>query len=475
MDEYLLKISSIKIPFDEILSFGVSPMYYSFIPNQSSVLILSVSPDSTLYTIGLGSEIQILQEDIPVYTGLVYSEDIYFDGKVRRKELKAIHLIDLADFVDAVDVIGVPKIELANISMGSAIKYLLDNSASKLKNLGLAANDFYEQLELDKLAEEIDYISLENETIWGSLRKILDSKDIFWWIDSEDKVWRFRRVQDLPIEEFSVDEDYRLMGFKFGSNLSQLASAVKIVSGTNVKISYAQATPAWDSQLEDDWSLRVQFYSAPDDDKPNEQAYVYRRFSYADIPNLLENYPIELVQKVQTEDGNTTYKIVETQSIDRENKTILAKYPILEPPQAKRINKRNARIKGKANIGDVYIRYRQLDTQPLLQTRYPQIGFTGSILTTAGIRNERVYYQSKTEEITYQRAVELFRTIGRIEKTLILTLKGTKFKQWMFNPHRLKLIGFDDINISQAYTFLPIAIEIDFISGLTRLELKLID
>lgn len=475
-----IKIADFTIPFDEIYNFGINPVRYIFTPDGAGMFYVEVVDKAFDWPAGLGSSFEIIEDKATIYRGFVYSQERYFDGKSIRKGFKIYdNLLGLC-FVDAVNHFGVPNIRLKDIFISDLIKYLIDNARERLLGLGLVSGEGYIKADLDGIFQEkVGYFKLVNESLFSGINKAMDAslEKCIFWLDHRDKVLRFSRRESLKVYDLSYAEGIRLIDYRHKTDLASLASSVEIRSDPAVEIAYSAAVKAWNEDLEGLWSIRYPLYASPDSSEEDELAFVFRRFSFAHIGDLLEDEPIELLEKVPTDDGGFTYKLIDTLPADKENKVLIARYPVVASVGPGRADRKNIRLEGKGELPEVYIRYRRVSSSPdfgISFARYPESGFSGTVFRQAAIENNRIFYVKDRSRIKDEEASLLFKRYCGIKGSLELTFKAVNLFPWMFRPSLIRLVSLGDQVVSTGSLGFVKRVELDFNRSTTTLSLELL-
>jgi hypothetical protein len=427
-------------------------------------------------SVGLFSSVKLWVDDTLIFCGRVIAERTFSSSREKGKRLEAGGPIDLARSVIACDAGGVPKLQYAGTTVGDVLLDLFERHGDQLRQAGsISSSAFYETSQLESLTEPVDQFWLENRDLSSAVRELLEFGPYALTIDPEDLFWRVRRFDELdefPLALWSSSSEWSLINYVIDRRFENSYSAVRLVSDRQVEPAYASAPPAWDSDLESDWQLRHAFYIAPGADEPDDLAWVYRRFSYAELSDLLEDHPVELVQKVKRADGNWTYASIDTLPIDRTGKYVLARYPVLATPGESHINIRNGLISGKSQGGDVYIRYRRFTDQPRLCQRYPSDGHAGWALEIGGAARELVVYSPDDRLINTGRARRLWRQVNKADQRINLVVAGPLPAELVSSPRRIRLQGADDLELFESEALLAERIDYDFGTNRLQMELK---
>jgi len=415
--------------------------------------------------VGLFSSVRLWSNDRLIFTGMVIGERSFSSPQGRGKRLEAGGPMDLARSIIACDEAGIPKLSYADTTVGAVLADLLGRHGDQLRQVAAAGSgDFYDASALADLTDPVDQCWLENRDLGSAMTEALDFAPLALSIDLDALFWHVIRFEQLP--EFTLDlsssSAWALGGYVIDRQLENSYSAVKLVSDRQVVIDDAEAAPAWDTELEAQWSLGHAHYDAPDGVEPDASAWVYRRFSYAGVSGLLEGEPVELVQKVKDVEGNVTYVPIEALPVDRENKYVIARHPVLGCAGAGRINVRNALIPGKAQAGDVRIRYRRFGDEPRLVQRYPAEEHSGWALDSGGLARDLVVYFANDRQITAEHAHRIWRQVNRADQRIALTLTGPLPEELLVATKRLRLRGCRDLELLEASPLLPERLEYDF-------------
>ncbi len=442
--------------------------------NRGKIFEFILHDIELLGLVGLRSSVRLSVDGVVIFSGFVFSECSFFGSTGSGKRIVAQSSLRWCEFVRVTDSAGVPRIQFTATTVGQVLSQILNQHASEICDLGLGSENFYSEQILAGLDEPVDHLWIENRSLLSVLGEVLTIGEYSLDIDSATLFWQFSSVDDLDIIKIAVGRGSanQLIAYSLLRDLSEACSAVRLVSNRKVSIGYGKASPAWDGSLESSWQLRTDYYSVPNASDAEDSAWVYRRFSYDGISELAEEYPIELVQKVPTDGGGWTYQLLETQLVDREGKYIVSRYPILKVPEARRINKQNAVIAGKAKAGDVYIRYRYYESEPEKGVRFPPDGFAGQVMDTAGLKCLYNEYVSDERKINLDRAHREWKSKSSLNQAITLSVRGDIPADVFRKPVRLR-IGHSEVpDLSTEEIYLPSIIEYDFIRGMSRYEMQ---
>lgn len=425
-------------------------------------------------SVGLLSSVRLFADSQLIFVGSIVSERITGSPGVRVKRFEAAGPLDLTRSIVVRDAGGVPQLRFEATSVGAILVELLERHGDEMVRIGAAgAGGFYDTDQIAALAEPVDLFWLENRDLGSVITELLALRPYALAVDLNDLHWSI--VEPDQLDVFTVDlssQDWSLVGYRIDRNLRNSYSAVTLVSDRQVNVEFAEAAEAWDSDLEDDWQMLHASYSWPDADQPDETAWVYRRFSYAGIDGLLEDQPVELVQKIKDASGSWTYLPIETLGLDRQGKYVVARYPVLNPPGGGKINIRNALVGGKAQAGTVYIRYRRYGDEPGSSARYPEVGHSGWIVDSGGLARELVRYCPDDRTVNADRARRLWSRLNRADHKLTLTL-GTAGPTELFGgPHRVRLTNRSDPELIESETM--IIEHLEYVFGTNELQMDLV-
>ncbi len=453
----------------------VSPVRISRTESFGQSIELILNEPNLIGRTGLRSRVRLWIDGQLCFTGQIFSQETFANPTGSGKRIVAAGPFDWCSLVQALDDAGVPKLQWTQTTVGTVLQYLLNRGAGELRALEAAGENFYDPSALAALDAPVDHLWAENRNLKTLIAELLAVGDYRLAIHPETLFWTIATIGELDF--YSLDlgrgSNWGLDEFCIASSLADCCAAVRLVSDRAVGIGFAPAVPAWDENLESQWQLRGPCYADPDADDPSALAWVYRRFRYDQIPGLLENEPVELVQKTATDNGGWTYQPVESLPLDRVNRCIIARLPILAGPSAKRINGKNPLSAGAAESPEVFIRYRYFLSQPQLEARYPSTGFGGRTLETAGLARELVVYMADSRQINDDRARRLWRAQSDPGRQVELTIRGPIIPELMIRPMRLKLIGADSIDLPRGRPLVADAAEYDFTTGTMKLRMSL--
>ncbi len=475
MGEYLLKIADTNI-FLSREPKKVSAIRLVRRRNEGDLFEFVLFDERLINKAGLGSIVQLGIDDDMIFRGRVLSEEIFSNASGRGKYISVLSPFGWCDYIRVKDDAGIPRLSFLSTTVGVIVSELINRHADEIRQIGAGDDEFFDELEINKLDEPIENVWFENRSLKSALQEILVAGDYALMIYPETLRWKIKPTDELDVYNLDLSRasENQLIEYRIRTDLSDRCSAVRLVSDRKTGIGYSSAVPAWDVSLETNWRMRESGFSKPDSDEPEGIAWVYRRYSYEGISGLLDNYPIELVQKVANESGGYSYQIIETVGIDRANKYVIAKWPILAVPNSGRINRRNGFIKGKSVGGEVYIRYRYYENEPEYSVRYPSEGFAGQAVDTAGLICEDVSYCSDIRRISDVRALKLWRNRSGIYQNIDLSIKGklSQFSGLIRENRRVNIIASESVELPVNTCFRVEYIAYDFTRNLLRLGLK---
>jgi len=423
--------------------------------------------------VGLFSSVRLFSGDRLVFSGRVIAEQSVSSSEGKFKRLEAGGPVDLSRSIVVCDGAGVPRLNYEDTTVAAILTDLFDRHGDGLVKVGAAASTtFYDVDEICDLTEPVDRLWLENSDLGSALAELLEFGPYALAIDLDDLFWHVTGLDELT--EFSLDLSspaWSLVSYRIDRSLENCYSAVKLVSDRQVSVSCSSATAAWNSSLESTWRLVHPSYNSPDAEQADDLEWVYRRFSYGSISGLLEDHPVELVQKIKDPAGNWTYVPIDSLPLDRSGKYIIARYPVLTCPGGGRINFRNPLVTGKSQEGDVYIRYRYYGSQPRLTARYPSVGHSGWTVGSAGLAHELVQYCPDDRQVNSDRARRLWSRLSKANHRLSLTVGCAMPEDLFSSPHRLRLTGADDPELVESEAMLIERARYDFSAGQLRLDL----
>jgi len=421
---------------------------------------------------GLASRVRLMADDTVVFTGRVESQETFNGASGMGKRVVASGPFDWCRFVRVTDDAGIPKLQFAQTTVGAILTELLARHGQTLRQIGSACKDFYDPAQVAALGEPVDHLWIENRDLDAVISNLLSLGDYRLAIDPGTLAWQILLPRQMERCELDVagGSVHTLLNYRFSSSLTNNCSAVRLVSDRAVSLGYAAAAPAWDTALESQWQLRHAQYASPNADEPNDLAWVFRRFSYAGIEGLLEDFPVELVQKVATAAGGWTYEVIESLPPDRTNRYIVARYPVLAGPASRRVSLRNPLPAGRSASAEVYIRYRYALPTASLCVRYPAQGHAGPVLEAAGLATEEVRYLSDDRQLNESHARRIWREKAELEQRMELSVAGPMITDVFRGGRRLTLRGCADL--PSGATFLPDHAEYDFVAGVHRLILR---
>ncbi len=476
MSEYRIEIADTSISLADGESKLLWPIRLTRRINDAEWFEFVLFDNRLISKAALRSPIRLSVDDNIIFSGRVFSEETFSNAAGTGKYITAMGSFGWCDYVRAADEAGIPKLQFSSTTVGAVIAELLERHSNQLQLLGAAGDNFYELSELSGLTEPIDNIWFENRSVKSAITELISLGNYALTIEPENLRWDIKSAEQLDVYELNLTRASasRLIEYRIKTDLANRASAIKLVSDRKASIGYASASPAWDSSLESSWRIRCAGYNQPDDSNVDDDAWVYRRYSYAGISGLLENYPIELVQKLPNESGGYSYQIIETLPVDRDNKYIVAKWPVLSVPASARINRRNGLVKGKSQAGEVYIRYRYYESEPEYSERYPAEGFAGQAVDTAGLICEDVQYFSDIRQVSSSRALREWRNRSKIYQTLSLTVKADfdVISTLLAESLRISISGSEVIELPKTVCFLAEYVEYDFSQNLMYIKLK---
>ncbi len=474
MSEYRLEIGDTNIAVSN-MSKDACAIRIAKGVNEAGIFEFVLFDERLMNKAGIGSFVKLISNDNVIFYGRILSEEVFSTSRGRGKYVSALGAFGWCDYIVAKDDAGIPILQFSSTSVGEIISELLERHESEILRLGAGNEAFYSEEELSKLDEPIDSIRFENCSLKSVLQNLLSAGNYVLTISPATLSWDIKSADELDIYELNVSRssEKQLVEYRIKTDLSERCSAVKLVSSRKVSIGYASATPAWNSLLESDWRIRNGGFSQPDNDEPDECFWVYRRYSYSGISDLLESYPIELVQKQPNDSGGYSYQVIETLMIDKENKYIVSKWPILSVPDCGKINRRNGLIKGKAQCGEVYIRYRYYESEPEYSERYPEEGFSGQAIETAGLVCENVLYCSDVRQINNERAIKYWRNKSRIYRNVELSIRGelNQFNELIAKSKRVNISSSEIIELPSNSCFALEYAEYDFMKNLLKVKL----
>ncbi len=475
MSEYELTIGDTKIDFvQERKQVSAVRLFRSY--NDVGLFEFVLFDDRLISKAGLGSIVKLDIGGDVIFSGKVFSEEIFSDSSGRGKYISVMSPFGWCDYIRAKDVAGVPRLHFSQTSSGMIIASLISNQAEEIRLIGAGVGEFYDVAELSGLDEPVENVWFENCSLKSALKSILDSGGYVLTISPVDLHWKIRKVEELDVCDLDLSSasGLQLAGYGIKRDLSERCSAVRFVSDRKVSVGYSPAVAGWDASLEANWQLRCGGFDMPNGIEPDERVWVYRRYSYGGIDGLLEDYPIELVQKVPKETGGYCYQVIETIGIDREEKYIIAKWPVLSVPAGGRINRRNGFVAGKAGAGDVYVRYRYYEQEPEYSQRYPSAGYSGEVLDTAGLVCEEVKYCSDVRCISQRNVVKEWRDKSGIYQRVKLSVRGElrHFTELIKKDVRVRVNSQGCIDLPANACFAVESLEYDFTRSLMTLAIK---
>lgn len=474
MSSYQLELAGRTLPLPSAHSEQIMLDRLTSRLNTGAQLTFTARGMDVIGSVSLYSSVKLWLEDELIFAGRVLGEQVFNSSRGKGKRIEAGGPMDLARSIIATDDANVPRLQYENTTVADVLGDLLGRHGAALQDAGSANGaGFYDQSQLVELTEPVDQYWLENRDLASAIVELLEFGPYALAIDLDNLFWSVMRLDQLG--EFALDlsssSDWGLVSYQIDRRFENVYSAVSLVSDRQVQIAYVQATAAWDSGLETNWQLLHSFYSTPGADDPDDRAWVYRRFSYAGISDLLENHPVELVQKVKDTAGDWTYVPIDTLALDRAGKYVVARYPVLSAAGEGQINIRNALIGGKSQAGEVYIRYRRYTGGPRLSQRYPGQDYAGWALDSGGLARELVVYSPDDRLINEDRARRLWREVNRADQKIRLALTGPMPSTLFATPQRVRLLGADDIELLEAESLYPDWLEYDF--GANRLTMEL--
>ncbi|MFA5864480.1 MAG: hypothetical protein WC975_07305 [Phycisphaerae bacterium] len=470
MPNYQLQIASSTVTLKDGPNDRVSLLRLGRSYNGSTNLELILHDTNLIGRAGLRSGIKFWSDGQLIFSGKIMTQETFAGSSGSGKRITAAGPLDWCEFIRITDMAGVPRLQFTQTTVGNILQEIFSRHGQTMRDLEIADGNFYTA----DLGELVDHLWIENHDLKTILLQLLSLGNYSLGIDPETLAWQILPPEQLNVYEMNLrrGSPYGLVGYRIHSSLADCCSAVRLVSDRQTAIAFAEAVPAWDSELESQWQLRHARYASPDSDQPDNLVWVFRRFSYGGIENLLENQPVELVQKVPTESGGWTYELIETLAPDRVNKYITAKFPVLASPEGRRINIRNPLPAGKSQMSQVFIRYRYLLPQAAMSVRYPSSGYGGQVLETAGLASELVMYLSDSRQLSESRARRIWHQKAQLNPQIELTLTGPLVTEIFSGPRRLRLLLSDNIDLPRAESFLPDLAEYDFAAGTIKINLR---
>jgi len=381
-----------------------------------------------------------LQDDqnTVLFAGRITGSNERRDAEGQQFTLTAQGPLGLAGMVTAVDDLGIAKLEYRGESTSDVIADLMVRHQDCLAQLS-AAGDPDEQPccdlnDLEALHDAPVQVVLENYPLDQALLLILEDQHAGIVVDPETLVWHFHRFDQLPQRQLRLNAagGEKLLSVQVDNDLLGRCSAVKLFGPRTVQIAAAEqeVQPAWDSALESSWSWPHRHYSSGSAEA-DEYCWVYRRYSYAGIDDLLEDQPVQLLQQVTLSGGYTTLVPVETMPLDTANKYVVARYPLVESPAQYRVNGDTVEIPGRARAASrVVLRYRRLAGVAACSCRYPQSGFDGPVAKLFNFQRQRSVYVSDASEANETNARRLWSNGSLPAYRCRLTVRGVAPRQF---------------------------------------------
>jgi hypothetical protein len=464
--------SSYEINTGQSQSTGLVRLIRQF--DGSTTLELLLRSTDLIGRVGLRSPVRLWSNGTQIFTGQIFRQELFADSVGSGKRIFAAGPLDWCETIDLLDEAGIAKLQFSQTTVGEILQGIFTRQGATMRSLDVAGNSFYEAAALTNLKAPIDHLWLENRDLKSVICELLTMGNYALAIDPETLAWQIRPIDELDLFELDLrtGSSLGIVGYRVVESTDGRYSAIRLVGDRDVEITYASATPAWDTSLESQWQLRHSQFADPDDDEPDVMSWVFRRFSYAAIDDLVEHEPVELVQNVPTENGGVTWQVVETLPLDRTGKYLIAKMPVLATPRAKTPIGKNAFRTGQVEAGEVAIRYRRYRDEPEISVRCPSSGFSGQILETAGLAREHVIYLSDSRQITQSRAERLWQQGSKLGSTVELNLSGPIQEELFVGPRRVKLRVTGNGDLSQSDWFVPQRLEYDFSAGRLMISLK---
>ena len=319
----------------------------------------------------------------------------------------------VARYLTAVDDIGIPKVEYRDVTAAQIIEDLLDRCGSQLADLGAGADGTcYDTDQLDALDDQPLELLLENYPLPQALLMAIEDQDVGMIVDAQSLIWQFHRLSNLPEMDFQLGDlsGRTVLVMEVNNDIRDRFTAVKLHGPRSLSIAGAESEllPAWDSQLEASWSWPHRHYTTANSGA-NDYCWVYRRFSYADVDDLLEDQPVQLLQQIRLAGGSYTLVPVDILPLDTDNKYVVACYPLVETPAGHRVNFDIPAVPGQAGPPNkVILRYRKLAGISVSTSRYPSSGFAGALTQLGGLEQELAVYLPDIDQVTQSHARSLW-------------------------------------------------------------------
>jgi len=469
---YKVEIAGNLFPIDKSNSLRIALERLTLSRTGQRRLELAIRDSRVADRVGLGSRVRFFANQKIVFTGRVETRETIFDAGGTAERVVATGPFDWSGFVRVTDEAGVPCRQFSQTTVGGVIRTLMTQHGGDLARL-MATPLAYDADTLTAMTEPVEYLRIENQNFNQVVCNLLNMGGYGLFIDPKTQAWQFYQPEKLPTYELNLyrRSSHPLKSFRYSSSLVDRCSAVRLVSQRKVAGGFSPALPAWESALESQWRLRHARYASPDTQTPDESAWVYRRFSYGGIESLLEDFPVELVQKVPTETG-WTYEIIETLPADRANRYLVAKNPGLATPEGRRVNGRNAMTPGKSLAGEVYVRYRYYLNEPTASVRYPEQGFAGQVMETGNLAAETAVYVTDWRLMNEAVARREWHRGSRMNPKLELTIGGELIGELFTSASRIfpRLVGL--VDLPKGEWFATETLEYDFLQRQCKMTLK---
>jgi len=419
---------------------------------------------------GLAAAVRFWCGEALVFAGRTTAERAWADGQSRGRLVEASGPVDLAGSVSAVDAAGVPVVSYRNATVGGVLLDLLERHADALRQAGAAGDVVCAAADVSPLSEPIDWLWVENGDLASAIGEALEFGPYVLAVDPATRRWRAATFDQLPRETLDLTSGSPWSAARWSlERSSESCTAVRLVSERKVAIGLAEASPAWDAALEADWQLNHAFVNPQDASVIDGRARVYRRFGYGHIAWLLEDQPIELVQRTIGAAGQEVFTPVETLGPDLATQTVTSRYPILAVPPNGRVNSRNALVPGHSQSGEVRIRYRHHTDVPRLAARYPADGHSGP---ASAAPRERVVYCPDDRQITAERARRIWRQASRAAERISLAAVGPLPAELAAGPARLAVRGLGEAAIAESESLVVEHLTYDFAARRLALVLR---
>jgi len=280
------------------------------------------------------------------------------------------------------------------------IPWLLSQNSDNLSRWGLTS-----QINLGNLANDNAKIDQWEQYINRSLTDVILSAlehapRYRIIIDCATMTWHVVDVLNMPLLRLP---NKRWAVWDIRESVIGCATTVKLHtlgSGFNSQ-AIGTLSPAWDERLEETWTIDRANSTMGETQVEGNDSFVFRRFSYSNIPDVLEDMPMEAQFDYHALDKSgsgttktTKYHTIKIAQVDTKTKTIMLDQPAVRGSQYNgRDFEVNLKIPGKAqlasNVKLVY--YRRSGVPPTTKTAGPNGKFY-SIVGNEVVRN--IYLES---------------------------------------------------------------------------------